>query len=104
MSMLDQFHTCIHEFIENIVDIKVDGNYGYHVIVALLGMGEDSWSLVCDHQLKELAQWSNEYIHMLGGIDKYKELKWPLLVDGLSMVYQFFGYIFMDKFPHRVTD
>ena len=34
MSMLDQFHTCIHEFIENIVDIKVDGNYGYHVIVA----------------------------------------------------------------------
>ena len=42
--MLDQFHPCIHGSIENIVDVKVDGNCGYHAIVALLGMGEDSWS------------------------------------------------------------
>ncbi|KAH1206556.1 hypothetical protein GmHk_16G046974 [Glycine max] len=69
MSMLDQFHPCIHNSIENIVDVKVDGNYRYHAIVALLGMCEDSWSLVRNHLLKELAKWSNEYINMLGGID-----------------------------------
>jgi len=41
--MLDQFHPCIHNSIENIVDVKADDNYGYRAIVALLGMDEDSW-------------------------------------------------------------
>ena len=49
--MLDQFHPCIHDSIENIVDIKADGNYGYRAIDALLDMGEDSWSLVRDGSL-----------------------------------------------------
>ncbi|XP_006591600.1 uncharacterized protein [Glycine max] len=75
MLMLDQFHPFIHDFIENIVDVKVDGNYGYRAIAALLGMGEDSWSLVRNHLLKELAKWSDEYINLLGGIDKFEELK-----------------------------
>jgi len=26
MSMLDQFHPCMQDFIENIVDVKADGN------------------------------------------------------------------------------
>ena len=88
--MLDQFHPGIHDFIENIVDVKVDGNCGYHAIVGLLGMGEDSWSLICNHLLKELAKWFDEYMHLLGSIHKYEELKRSLLVDGLSMVYKFF--------------
>ncbi|KAH1225320.1 hypothetical protein GmHk_11G032250 [Glycine max] len=46
MPKLDQFHLCIHDYIENIVDVKADGNCGYYAITALLGMGEDSWSLV----------------------------------------------------------
>jgi len=88
--MLDQFHPCIHYFIENIVDVKADSNCGYCAIAGLLGMGEDSWSLVRNHLLKELAQWSDEYIHLLDDIDRYEELKRSLLVDGLSMVYNFF--------------
>ena len=28
-------------------------------------------------------------MHMLGGIDRYEELKRSLLADGLSMVYKF---------------
>jgi len=56
MPMLDQFHPCIHDSIENIVDVKADGNCGYRVIFALSGKGEDSWSLVCNHLLKELAK------------------------------------------------
>ena len=84
--MLDQFHPYIHDSIENIVDVKVDGNCGYRAIVALLGMCEDSWSLVCNQLLKELAKWPDEYINLLGGINKFEELKRSLLVDGLSMV------------------
>ncbi|KAH1249540.1 hypothetical protein GmHk_05G012869 [Glycine max] len=58
MPMLDQFHPCIHDSIENIVNVKAD----------------------------ELAKWSDEYINLLGGIDRFEELKRSLLVDGLSMV------------------
>ena len=88
--MLDQFHPCIHDSIENIVDVKADGNYGYRAIVALLGMGEDSWFLVRNHLLKELAKWSDEYINLLGVRERFEELKRSLLIDGLSMVYKFF--------------
>ncbi|KAL5180845.1 hypothetical protein HKD37_01G001898 [Glycine soja] len=86
MLTLDQFHPCIHDSIEKIVNVKVDGNCGYHVIAALLGTGEDSWSLVCNHLLKELTKWSDEYINLLVDIDRFEELKRSLLVDGLSMV------------------
>ncbi|KAL5142158.1 hypothetical protein HKD37_09G025388 [Glycine soja] len=81
----------IHAFmisLKSIVDVKLDGNYGYRVIVALLGTSENSWSLVHNHLLKELAKWSDEYINLLGGIYRFEELKWSLLVDGLSMVTQ----------------
>ena len=90
--MLDQFHPCIHDSIENIIDVKADGNRGYRAIVALLGMGEDSWSLVRNHLLKELVEWFDEYINLLGRTDRFKELKRSLLVDGLSMyvIYVFF--------------
>ena len=63
-----------------------DSICGYRAIVALLGMSEDSWSLVRNHLLKELAKWSYEYINLFGGIDKFEELKKSILVDGLSMV------------------
>jgi len=74
--MLDQFHLYIHNSIENIVNVKADGNCGYRAIAALLGMGEDSWSLMCNHLLKEFTKWSDEYINLLGGIDIFEELKW----------------------------
>ena len=87
---MDQFHPCIQDLIENTVHIEVDGNCGYHVIVALFAMGENSWSLVHNHLLKEHGQWYDEYIDMLGSIDIYDQLKQSLRVDELSMVYKFF--------------
>ena len=33
-----------------------DDNCGYRAIIVLLGIGEDSWSLVCNQLLKELAK------------------------------------------------
>ena len=44
--MLDQFHPMTHLFIKEVIDVNADGNCGYHCIAALLGMGEESWSLV----------------------------------------------------------
>ncbi|KAL5184787.1 hypothetical protein HKD37_17G048439 [Glycine soja] len=53
------------------------------------------------HLLKELAQWSDDYMHLLGGIDRYEELKRSLLVYGLSMIYKF--YVTKDKWMN-ITD
>ncbi|KAL2946836.1 hypothetical protein AAZX31_20G038500 [Glycine max] len=86
MPMLDQLHPLIHDFIENIMDVKADGNCGYRAISALLGMSEDSWSLVRNRLLKELSKWSDEYINLFGGTERFEELRRSLLVDGLSMV------------------
>ncbi|XP_028246699.1 uncharacterized protein LOC114424025 [Glycine soja] len=72
--------------IENIIDVKVNCKCGYRAIVALLGMGEDSWSLVRNHLHKELISWLEEYINLLGGIERFEELKRFLLVDRLFMV------------------
>ena len=82
---LDQFQSFIHDFIDNIVDVKVDGKCGYHSIAAVLGMGEDSWSLVRNHLLKELGKWSDDYIKLFSSTDRVEELR-RSLVDGLSMV------------------
>jgi len=87
--MLDQFHPCIQDYIENIIDVKADGNCGYRAIAALLGMGEESWSLVHKHLHKELTSWLEKYINLLGDIERFEKLKCSLLVDGLSMVCKF---------------
>ncbi|KAH1212827.1 hypothetical protein GmHk_14G040918 [Glycine max] len=84
--MLNQFHPCIQDSIENIIDVKADGNCGYRAIAALLGMGEESWSLVQNNLHKELTSWSEEYINLVGGIERFEELKRSLLVDVLSKV------------------
>ena len=66
--MVNQFHPFIHNSIENSVDVKVDSNCGYRAIAALLGMDKDSWSLVHNSLLKELAKWSDEYINLFGNL------------------------------------
>ncbi|KAL5180770.1 hypothetical protein HKD37_01G001837 [Glycine soja] len=47
MPMLDQFHPRIHDSIENIVDVKADGNCGYRAIVSLL-VTMDKWMNITD--------------------------------------------------------
>ena len=44
--ILDQFHPVTHPFIKEVIDVNADGNCGYRCTAALLGMGEESWSLV----------------------------------------------------------
>ncbi|KAH1246665.1 hypothetical protein GmHk_06G016698 [Glycine max] len=73
--MLDQFEPFIQSFIDNIVDVEADGNCGYRSIAALLGMGEDSWSLVRNELIKELGKWSHDYINLFGGTERFEELR-----------------------------
>ena len=73
--MLDQFEPFIQGFIHDIVDVKADGNYGYQSIAGLLGMGEDSWSLVRNKLIKELGKWSHDYINLFGGTERFEELR-----------------------------
>ncbi|KAH1215192.1 hypothetical protein GmHk_13G036393 [Glycine max] len=72
--MLDQFESFIQGFIDNIVDVKTDG------------MGEDSWSLVRNQLIKELGKWSDDYINLFGGTERFEELRLSLLVDGFFKV------------------
>ena len=69
----------------------------FFAIVALLGMGEESWSLVRNHLHKELTSWSEEYINLVGGIERFEELKRSLLVDVLSKVHNFIIMSFFVK-------
>ncbi|KAL5147558.1 Protein FAR1-RELATED SEQUENCE 5 [Glycine soja] len=84
--MLDQFAPFIQGFIRDVVDVEADGNCGYWSIVALLGMGEDSWPLVRNEFIKELGKWSHEYINLFGGTKRFEQLKLSLLVDEFSKV------------------
>ena len=62
--MLDQFAPFIQDFIHNVVDVKADGNCEYRSIAALLGMREDSWSLVRNKLIKELGRWLHDYTNL----------------------------------------
>ncbi|KAH1232506.1 hypothetical protein GmHk_09G025139 [Glycine max] len=86
MPMLDQFQPFMHDFIDKIVDVKADGNCGYQSVAGLLGMGQDSWSVFRNHLLKELANFSEDYIKLFGGTERFEELRMSLLVDGLTKV------------------
>ena len=77
----------MHDFIDNIVDVKIDGNFGYWSVADLLGIGQDSWSVVRNHLLKELAEFSEDYIKLFGGTKRFEELRMSLLVDGLIKVF-----------------
>jgi len=91
-----QFEPFIQDFIDNIVDVKAYGNYGYRSIAALLGMGKDSWSLVLNQLIKELGKWSDDYINLFDGTERFEELRLSLLVDGFSKVCCF-GFFFKNK-------
>jgi len=49
-------------------------------------MGQDSWSMVRNHLLKELAKFLEDYIKLFGGTERFEELRMSLYVDGLTKV------------------
>ncbi|XP_006575960.1 uncharacterized protein [Glycine max] len=84
--MLDQFPPFMHGFIEDVVDVKADGNCGYQSVSALLGMGEECWAMMRNELIKELGKWSQDYIKIFGGTERYEQLRLSLHVDRLSKV------------------
>ncbi|XP_052730471.1 uncharacterized protein LOC108324622 [Vigna angularis] len=79
-----QFHFITHPFIVDVVDVVADGHCGYRCIVALLGLGEDSWPIIRNDLYKELSQWRDEYASLVGGYDRLEELRNSLLVQSQS--------------------
>ena len=79
---LYQFSVEIHPYIVDILDAKAGNHYGYHAVVALLGMGEESWAIVHMNLHKELFQWRQEYIDLF---DEY--LKNSLLIDHMVILF-----------------
>ncbi|KAH1221110.1 Protein FAR1-RELATED SEQUENCE 5 [Glycine max] len=84
--MLDQFAPFMHGFIEDVVDVKADGNCGYRSVSTLLGMREECWAMMRNELIKELGKWSQDYIKIFGGTERYEQLRLSLHVDGLSKV------------------
>ncbi|KAL5124814.1 Protein FAR1-RELATED SEQUENCE 5 [Glycine soja] len=76
----------MHGFIEDVVDVKADGNCGYRSVSTLLGMGEECWAMMRNELIKELDKWSQDYIKIFGGTERYEQLRLSLHVDGLSKV------------------
>ncbi|XP_028208492.1 uncharacterized protein LOC114391729 [Glycine soja] len=52
----------------------------------LMKLLEHSWSVIRNHLLKELANFSEDYIKLFGGTERFEELRMSLLVDGLTKV------------------
>ena len=46
---MDEFLDELQQYIMNTKDVTPDENCGYRTIVALLGQGKESWSLICQH-------------------------------------------------------
>ena len=66
--------------------MKADGNCGYHSVAALLDMGEESWAVMRNELIKELGKWSQDYIKLFGGTERFEQLRLSLHVDRLSKV------------------
>lgn len=60
----------MHKYVEWIVDVKGDGNYGYHVVSALSDKGEESHILARQQLLKEFNAHKESY-KMLYGKKEY---------------------------------
>ncbi|KAL5141075.1 putative protein FAR1-RELATED SEQUENCE 10 [Glycine soja] len=88
--MLDQFPPFMHGFIEDVVDVKADGNCGYRSVSALLGMREECWAMMRNKLIKEFGKWSQDYIKIFGGTERYEQLRLSLHVEGLSKSFTFF--------------
>lgn len=44
----------MHKYIERIIDVKGDGNYGYQFVSALIGKGKENHTLVRQQLIKGL--------------------------------------------------
>ncbi|XP_028220363.1 uncharacterized protein LOC114402006 [Glycine soja] len=82
--MLDQFAPFMQGFIEDVVNVKANGNCEYRSVFALLGMGEESWVVMHNELIKELGKWLQDYIKIFGGRERFEQLRLSLHVDGLS--------------------
>jgi len=65
----------------NIKNITPDENCGYREIAALLGQGEESWSLIFQDLIQEIQTWHSFYVQLFGSEEILLELITSLYVE-----------------------
>jgi len=58
-------------FIEKIVDVKGDGNYGFRDIAESLGLTEESHDMVRRALIQEVKEHKNDYMRIYAGEGRY---------------------------------
>ncbi|XP_058742934.1 uncharacterized protein LOC131615792 [Vicia villosa] len=79
---LSQFPIFLHQYIDDIIDVRKDGNCGFRAIAALLGMGEQSWPLVREQLDVEVYQHHQLYSKVFH--DTISNVRSSLQVDSLG--------------------
>jgi hypothetical protein len=59
-------------FIEEIVNVKGDGNCGFRVIARHMGMDEENHILVCNALIHELKNHKSDYLPIFGTDERFK--------------------------------
>ena len=105
LPMIDEFPCEIHEYIQDIIDVKADGNCGYRAIAALLGKNEDAWPQIRVDLIRELQSCREEYVQLFGSDERVTDLLQSLYVDNIHgvsldkwMVMPDMGYIIATKY------
>jgi len=75
---IDQMPKVMKPYIERIVNVDGDDYCGYRVVAENLGIGSDSYRLVCLALIKELTDKRNDYLGIFGGKDRLQ-----VLIDSL---------------------
>jgi hypothetical protein len=75
---ITQMSMIMRPFIEDIVNVKGDGNCGFWVMVEHMGMDEENHILVHHALIRELKNHKSDYLSIFGTEKRYK-----YILDGL---------------------
>ncbi|XP_027189389.1 uncharacterized protein [Cicer arietinum] len=93
----------IHKFIDDIIDVGDDDNYGYRAVAALLGMGENCWAFIRQQCVIELQEFMSHYKILFGGENYVRQLIQNVYVEQVAskdnwMTLPKMGYVIASKF------
>ncbi|XP_050875849.1 uncharacterized protein LOC127079505 [Lathyrus oleraceus] len=83
LKYLSQFPVFLHQYIDDIVDMEDNGNYGFRVIPTLHGWNEESWHLIQMHLDIEVYQHHQLYFNLF--YETVPEVRSAFLVDGFGV-------------------
>ncbi|KEH19766.1 hypothetical protein MTR_8g468040 [Medicago truncatula] len=89
---ITQMPMIMRPFIQEIVNVKGSGNYGFWVIARHMGMDDENHVLVCNALSNELKNHKSDYLSIFGSEKRYK-----YILDGLNSPTSSSGIALEDK-------